>query len=109
MRRDLLEPGSLCYCEGRSSQEQGKQCSWRPRFFHTGAVTVIIGGSPGGNVEKNRDTVHDIRVGSCDSCNGVAWIYVGLLLGAGDAEIHMDAQACLNGCDPLIISITVHT
>ncbi len=74
-----------------------------------GPSLLLWGGHQGGNVEKKPDAVQDILIGKCDTCEGIAWTYVGLLLGSGDAEIHMDAQWCLNECDPLIISITVHT
>ena len=60
-------------------------------------------------MEKNPIPVLDYRIEDCENCDGLTMIYNGLVLQTKIGEIHLTGEVCLNGCDPLLVSLTVHT
>ena len=60
-------------------------------------------------MEKNRIPVLDYRIEDCENCDGLTMIYDHLVLHTDLGEVHLSGEVCMNACDPLLVSLTVHT
>ena len=55
------------------------------------------------------NAVADSRIDECENCDGLTVIYDGLVIGTEEGEIRLDGEVCMDGCDPLLTSVTVHS